>query len=309
MRRLGVIAALAGITAIVAIAVGIAASSGQAAPPSNVISVLGVARVGGQDVLVDVLAVVPPGRDGASVAAQVLREQGARPAQPSELSQSRYVTSGLVWDQFSDGAAGNNFVTQYYNPAGDVSGGGAAALQSSEATWSNVATSSFAFQYGGLTSRCPSLVKECSGPQRYDSNNDVGWKSIGGCCTLGVTWYSTSRDEADMALNTNFSWHTGCSDVGGSYDTQTVFTHENGHVVGLSHSNDPNAVMYAYYSGARCQLAQDDMDGVSFLYPSGGPPSPTATPTAAPPTPTPTAGGPAPTSTPCPAGWYRNGRC
>lgn len=317
MRKMIIAAtAIASITGIVALAIGSFTDHGQASAGPKVISVLGVARVGGDDVLVDILAEVPPGLDSETVAARVLRDQGARPATPRDLGSSAYVTSGLVWDQFFDANGSNDFVTQNYNPSGDPTGSGEGALLASQATWTNVASSSFAFQYGGQTGRCPSLVKECRGPQRYDDNNDVAWLSIGGCCTLGVTWYSTSRDEADMAMNTNFAWHTSCTNVGGSYDAQTVFTHENGHVVGLNHSADGGAVMYASYGGAHCQLGQDDIDGVTALYPTSGPPAPTATPTnSATPTSTPTAastptpGGPAATATPCPAGWYRNGRC
>ena len=44
--------------------------------------------------------------------------------------------------------------------------------------------------------------------------------------------------------------------------------HENGHVLGLGHSNVPGAVMQPSYGGIRRTLHQDEIDGVSFLYPS-----------------------------------------
>jgi hypothetical protein len=186
-------------------------------------------------------------------------------------------------------------------------------LTNSEATWTGVATSSFAFAYGGQTSRCPSLVEECPGPQVFDDFNDVAWLPVSGGSTLGVTWYSTTRDEADMALNTSFAWHAGstsCTNQSGKFDAQTVFLHENGHVVGLGHSDVPAAVMYPTYGGARCQLHQDDIDGVSSLYPAaGGSPSPTPTPSRTPTrTATPTAAAPPPPSaTPTPACVDRDG--
>ena len=127
-------------------------------------------------------------------------------------------------------------------------------------------SSSFVLAYGGETSRCPSLVKQCPGPQVFDGFNDVGWMDLGRCrvsCTLGVTWYSTSTDEADMALNTRATWRTD----GGDFDVETVLLHENGHVAGLGHSAVAQAVMYAYYGGARRSLHQDDVDGISALYP------------------------------------------
>ena len=87
---------------------------------------------------------------------------------------------------------------------------------------------------------------------------------MGGCCTLGVTWYSTSVDEADMALNMNFPWST---DGVNHYDVETVMLHENGHVLGLGHSNVSGAVMEPYYGEVRRALHADDIDGVRFLYP------------------------------------------
>ena len=149
----------------------------------RIVSKYGAARVQGRDVIVHVWVVVPPGLDENKVALEALRGQGARPFQSSEFR-----TTGLVWDQFFDGP-GNDFVTQNYNPAGDPTGGEAeTALTNTHTTWTNVVTSTFAFYYGGPTNRCPSLVKECHGPQTYDGNNDVAWLDIKGCCTLGVTW-------------------------------------------------------------------------------------------------------------------------
>jgi hypothetical protein len=225
----------------------------------RVVSKLGQAQVEGRDVIVHVTVVVPPGANANQVALDAIRNQGARPFQGDEFS-----TTGLVWDQFSNGAS-NPSVEQYYNPADDPTTGGAAeqALTSSQSTWSGVWTSKFALDFAGTTNRCPSLVRECKGPQSFDSNNDVAWLSIGGCCTLAVTWFSTDTDEADMAVNRKFSWSTDGSD----YDLETVLLHENGHVAGLGHSEVGEAVMFATYHGLDRQLDQDDIDGITFLYP------------------------------------------
>ena len=227
----------------------------------RVVSKYGAARVQGREVIVHVWVVVPPGLDENEVALEALRGQGARPFQGDEFS-----TTGLVWDGPADGVSGNDEVTQYYNPTDDPTGGaGELALTTTQDTWTAVSDSAFAFSYGGTTGRCPSLVRECQGPQTFDNKNDVAWLALGGCCTLGVTWYSTSVDEADMALNTKFPWATDGTD----YDVETVFLHENGHVVGLGHSDDPPAVMEAYYGGEERSLYDDDKDGITFLYPAG----------------------------------------
>jgi len=224
-----------------------------------VVSKFGQAQVGGRDVVVHVTVVVPPGADRNQTALDALRDQGARPFQGDEFS-----TTGLVWDQYSDSYVGNDFVTQNYNPAGDPTGSGLTALGNTHYTWTSVSTSNFAFAPGELTDRCPSLVKECKGPQTFDGLNDVAWMEIRGCCTLAVTWFGTSIDEADMAMNTNFSW----SPQSGGFDAETVMLHENGHVVGLGHSEIQQAVMYATYQGVHPWLDSDDIDGITFLYPA-----------------------------------------
>lgn len=50
-----------------------------------------------------------------------------------------------------------------------------------------------------------------------------------------------------------------------------VAIHEIGHLLGLSHSQDQSAIMFAFYSPDRVNLAQDDIDGIATLY---GAPSP-----------------------------------
>ena len=230
----------------------------------RVVSKFGQAQVEGRDVIVHVTVVVPPGANANQVALDAIRNQGARPFQGDEFS-----TTGLVWDQFTNPNISYPTVEQYYNGTGDptIGGGGGTALSNSHLTWTGVSTSEFAFEDGGLTDRCPSLVKECKGPQTFDGYNDVAWMGIRGCCTLAVTWYGTSIDEADMAINTNFSWST---DGSNGYDVESVILHENGHVVGLGHSEYGEAVMYAYYVELRRSLDSDDIDGVSSLYPAAG---------------------------------------
>lgn len=45
-----------------------------------------------------------------------------------------------------------------------------------------------------------------------------------------------------------------------------VALHEIGHLLGLAHSQDPNAIMYAYYAENRNDLQPDDVAGIQSLY-------------------------------------------
>jgi len=215
-----------------------------------VVSATGTKQIDGHTAVVEVLAVVKSGESESAAKDRALKGQNARTA------SARWGTTGLVWDNAS--------ATQRYNPAGQPVSG-QSALVATQSTWSN-AGSSFRFVNGGTTSTCPSLVPGCAGGQRFDGESGVGWAPLEEG-TLGVTVYDPSVDEADMGINTGYAWNLGCQELSTSYDLQTVLLHENGHVVGLDHSDDTGAVMYPSYQQADCTLGQDDINGIRSIYP------------------------------------------
>lgn len=256
------------IAIIIALGILSSGSAASAAVPSGqpkAFSMLGVANVGDETVVVDVVVAVQPGQNAAEVARAALAAQGARPFESANLGSEGFTVLGLVWDVLP--------VVQNYNPGSpktqDEPAGiaGETALTNTHTTWDGVITSSFDINFGGTTDRCPSLVRECKGRQKFDGNNDVAWLQLEGN-VLGVTWFSTSIDEADIALNTNFTWNDGCTDEANSFDAQTVFLHENGHIVGLGHSDDAGSVLQPVYHGADCDLGTDDQEGATYLYDS-----------------------------------------
>jgi hypothetical protein len=52
-----------------------------------------------------------------------------------------------------------------------------------------------------------------------------------------------------------------------TYDLQSILTHEAGHFLGLAHSTDTSAVMYAYYHPGSVTLTPDDVAGICTIYP------------------------------------------
>jgi len=65
----------------------------------------------------------------------------------------------------------------------------------------------------------------------------------------------------------------GCGFYESSANFAEVMTHELGHVLGLGHSSDPTATMYAraHFDGRGASLRADDMAGLRFIYPGSGP--------------------------------------
>src|SRR2546421_6188655 len=61
-----------------------------------------------------------------------------------------------------------------------------------------------------------------------------------------------------------------------AYDVQNTITHEAGHTMGLGHSSDPNATMYAFAPNgdtSKRMLHADDVRGICDIYPKDGPTS------------------------------------
>jgi len=257
---------LLAIFAILALSAGLAMFSVDSASAAGngggrVIAVTGIGDVNGQPALVHILAQVGAGQSDQAAGNAALQSQGVR-----ALTKAEFSVLDNSWDQFFNNE--DDFVTQRYNPDGEPLAGAEAAIEAARGTWSaDLVGSVFAFdQRVPMThvTNCPSLVKECKGKQNFDDNNDIGWVALRSSNTIAVTWSGINIDEADMAFNTNFTWSTD----GKETDIETIALHELGHVAGLGHSADTEAIMFAYYSAPAVQrtLAADDIAGLRSIY-------------------------------------------
>ncbi len=109
--------------------------------------------------------------------------------------------------------------------------------------------------------------------------DDTTWPHGMAGTTLALTTvtFDTKTGEmldADMELNTaNFKLSTTDATPAGGYDFQSIVTHESGHFLGLAHSIDPTATMFASYTPGTQSLrtlAPDDVDGICTIYPPNG---------------------------------------
>jgi hypothetical protein len=175
------------------------------------------------------------------------------------------------------------------------------AVLAALAAWTNVPTASIVLQSGGGITGAPSggcdgkntvVFNDPSG-SILDPSGCSGVLAVGGyCANAGATRTVNGVDfhqivEGDITVNNGWD---GCS-IWNITNLSEVLTHELGHTIGLAHSTDPTATMYAYahFDGRGASLMPDDMAGVTFIYPDTGVPFVTPTPT---PTPTATPLGP-----------------
>jgi hypothetical protein len=154
------------------------------------------------------------------------------------------------------------------------------AIGRAMATWNLAADgcSDFRFEDGGYPSGLE--TSGFGGPR--DSENRIVWHEDAwpeelSDQTLAVTTtlYRVSTGQildADIDVNgIHFVWTDTTEPGAVETDVQNALTHELGHVLGLAHAPDLDATMYADSMLGDLEkrtLAQDDIDGLCFIYPA-----------------------------------------
>ncbi|KAL5723776.1 hypothetical protein ACHQM5_007130 [Ranunculus cassubicifolius] len=86
--------------------------------------------------------------------------------------------------------------------------------------------------------------------------------------TGGVLAHAYAPTIGEFHYNADESWSTNPDPGMDEFDLESIAIHEIGHLLGLGHSEFPDAVMWGSYApGARRRvLAQDDIQGIQTLY-------------------------------------------
>lgn len=154
-----------------------------------------------------------------------------------------------------------------------------AAIQASRDIWSGVPNSTFRYQNGGLTSSAGFQQDDLNVISFGDPLRQID-KPINCSGVLAIGGYFRSQTEVRFMHEQNFfrivegdlvfadGWEE-CPFFSVPSNIAEIATHELGHVLGLGHSDNPDAIMFAIarLNGRGAFLHPDDVAGLLFLYP------------------------------------------
>lgn len=98
-------------------------------------------------------------------------------------------------------------------------------------------------------------------PYPSDQVNTLGLTTVTFDVNTGELYDADTEINASIALSIDGS---------NGNDFESIITHEAGHFLGMAHSVNPDATMYAFYSPTMGTLQIDDTDGICTIYPPGG---------------------------------------
>jgi hypothetical protein len=206
---------------------------------------------------------------------------------------------GVAYErQFVDGKPGLYLFWQNRNLTYYVNRGGSAdvnlqetlgAIKRATFAWSSPSCTDLSFHFGGLETAEKTNLTIAEGDPPDKKNlfiwHEDRWPPQGAtdkmitdqmAAVTTVIYDATTGVilDADIDINGyNFFWTTFDDGSKAATDIESTITHELGHVLGLAHSPEPEATMFANTSQGELKkrtLEQDDVAGVCFIYPFSG---------------------------------------
>ena len=150
--------------------------------------------------------------------------------------------------------------------------------RASFATWGAVSGANLTFEEGRIFT---GPAAHHAGPTEVDGQSAVffiesNWPFATEVIALTSVSFATDGEILDADIAFNGADHRFTTvDSGGSKDFASIATHEVGHFLGLGHSAEVDATMAAEYENGDIflrDLAGDDVDGISYLYPCASEP-------------------------------------
>jgi MYXO-CTERM domain-containing protein len=106
------------------------------------------------------------------------------------------------------------------------------------------------------------VFRDTNWPHEMDPTNTLALTTV----TYGVD--TGTIFDADIEINTSMHQVSVNEPPDpGTYDLQSILTHEAGHFFGLAHALSTSSVMYAFYQQGATTLTDDDIAGICNIYP------------------------------------------
>jgi hypothetical protein len=109
----------------------------------------------------------------------------------------------------------------------------------------------------------PIIFHDSDWPYASDTASALGYTTVSFAKTTGEIVGATIEINATQPI----VYDVDGSVPDGSYDLESILLHEAGHFLGLAHSQEPTAVMYAFYHHPSTSLQLDDVAGICSIYP------------------------------------------
>ncbi|HXU38125.1 MAG TPA: matrixin family metalloprotease, partial [Blastocatellia bacterium] len=186
-----------------------------------------------------------------------------------------FMAGGVRWMEADSGQAISYFVNPNASP---VAGGAAAEIARAMSAWANQSGASIHLQTAGQTGACGIAIDNANTISFGDclGQLDPPIGCAGVVALTAISYTNESKVVGGITFNrmleadTVFNKGMNCF-LGNSANLAEVTCHELGHSIGLAHSADTSAIMWAvaHGNGRDANLSADDKAGILAIYPAG----------------------------------------